>query len=642
MFRAGDDPQESLADLEKYLEKGPQADYQELSKITLWLENLGPASNAESDVKAVQLLGTAAGKQWGENRVWQDPFRQYGILARVLRNLDPSTDITTLNNQYLRVIGNAIAYNNTNREVALEQFQKIVDCLSSKELIRTALAVLYNLGQDFEPANDRAAEVRLDRTISRHLVEGGIPEEAIDFATTVLNRITEKLTPAQLNDDISVAVFNSILETAAQYDEEHCLDYVALLVHYLQDPEFQQKAARPAIVQSLLEILLEFEFNELDTEDVPVVMQELSTQTNPNKTESEETSIILMVRLVNCVSALSASDAFVSNFTLDSRIVQTLRTKLSAIEATPSTVCACVMLGNLATSDNVCIDMVRKFDMYKPLINILAVRTEQALLYAAAGFMRHLTFPESNRPILGDAGLVETCSHLLNSQDPSVRGEAAAILCKLVTNCLPNIKTLVCNGLPSNVALAPLPDIETPGNPTYLHHIVGQALAPSAPLPSTTMKNPMIELGRSLIAILRYIRRPSAEGDLDEIAQQFFKAPVVARPIARLVQQRFYADARSEGLLGLGLMAQTTEGAACVVDELKADDGLLDAIKEFAGEQKGDTKTQKTDESAGRDYQNALVLLHGLVTNGGDRMDMSLKSDVEALQAELTKPMVQD
>ena len=46
--------------------------------------------------------------------VWQDPFRKYRILEQVLHNLDPSTESEgphDLNNQYLRVVGNAIAYN---------------------------------------------------------------------------------------------------------------------------------------------------------------------------------------------------------------------------------------------------------------------------------------------------------------------------------------------------------------------------------------------------------------------------------------------------------------------------------------------------------------------------------------------------
>lgn len=459
---------------------------------------------------------------------------------------------------------------------------------------------------------------------------------------TILNRTTENLTSTQLNDGTSLTVFEDILETTVQYDEDHCQDYVALLVHYLQDPEFQQKAATPEAMEKLLQLLLDFELNELTKEELELVMQELSTQNNPNETSSDDIPITLMVRLVNCVSALSASDAFVQNFTLESRIVRTLEAKLIQREATPSQVCACVMLGNLATSDQVCTEMVQKKEMHTPLIRILATRNEQALLYAASGFMRHLTFPERNRPILGSAGLIETCCHLLSNQDPSVRGEGAAMLCKLVTNCLPNIETVVCRGLPANIMLAPLPDVPFPGNPVYLHHVVRQALTPSAPLPSTTMKNAMIELGRTLVAILRYIRRPTSEGAMEAIARQFFSVPAVARPVARLVTQRFYADARSEGLLGLGLMAQTPEGAACVIDELKFDAGLLGAIKEFAGEQKGDSKTQKSDESAGRDYQNAVVLLHGLSTNGGDGMDASLRSEVEGLQQELSKLMIQD
>jgi hypothetical protein len=37
----------------------------------------------------------------------------------------------------------------TNREVVLPHFTKITDCLAKEELRKTALAVLYNLGQDF-------------------------------------------------------------------------------------------------------------------------------------------------------------------------------------------------------------------------------------------------------------------------------------------------------------------------------------------------------------------------------------------------------------------------------------------------------------------------------------------------------------
>lgn len=487
----------------------------------------------------------------------------------------------------------------------------------------------------------RAAEVRLDGIIAKLLAGGDIPEDAIEFATTILHRVTEQLTSSQLDDNASRAIFADILDTAVHYDENHCQDYAALLVYYLQDSDFQRQAATPLIVEKLLQVLLDFENNEVTEEEMDIVMQELSTQNHTEGTGSDETSVILLGRLVNSVSALSASDAFVQSFTLESRIVQLLTEKLIQGDALPSTVCACIMLGNLATSDEVCINMVENYSLHTALIRVLATRTEQALLYAASAFLRHLTFPEPNRPLLGAAGLVEVCSRLLSNQDPSVRGEAAAILCKLVTNCVPNIQMVVCHDLPPDIMLVPLSDTVPSGNPVYLDHLVRQALAPSAPLPSMSMKNPMIELGRALVAILRFIRRPTPESDMEEVARRFFSVPAVARPIVGLVRQRFYADARSEGLLGLGLMAQTPDGASCFVHELTADGGLLGAIKELAGEKTSSMEMQKNDESAGRDYQNAMVLLHGLLAHSADGMEMSLRHEVEGLQNELSKLMIQ-
>lgn len=127
MFSVANDPKQFLVDLEQYLDQGSQANQQILSEIASWLKDLSPATASESDVKAVQLLGTAAGKQWDEQSmfqsieysigvlttsgVWQDLFREYDVLATVLNSLDPSSDSSALNNQYLRVIGNSIAYN---------------------------------------------------------------------------------------------------------------------------------------------------------------------------------------------------------------------------------------------------------------------------------------------------------------------------------------------------------------------------------------------------------------------------------------------------------------------------------------------------------------------------------------------------
>jgi hypothetical protein len=251
--------------------------------------------------------------------------------------------------------------------------------------------------------------------------------------------------------------------------------------------------------------------------------------------------------------------------------------------------------------------------------------------------MRHLTFPSENRTILGEEGLVEKCCHLLVNTDPSVRGEAAAILCKLVTGNIQNIEKVVYEAMPEDIEPAQLVGVDVPPLPTILYHIATQALVPTTPLPSTSMKNAMIEIGRTIIAILRYLGQATAEQDVESVSRRMFQTPLVARPVARLARQRFFAEARSEGLLGLGLMAQSHEGAVAVIEELKEDDKLLEAIREFAVEPS--EEAQQVGGGLGRDHQNSLVLLHGLVTNGIDAMDIGLKNDVNSLKEALSNSL---
>lgn len=440
--------------------------------------------------------------------------------------------------------------------------------------------------------------MRLDAIITSQIAVKNIPEAALDYAVDLLSWTTEKITTEQLKDDISLGIFENLLKVALQYDEDHHDEYVAILVHYLQDLDFQQMAAAPALLDDLVSLMLDFE-ERITPEEGEAVFRELSIGKNDERSPSEEHSVILLSQLISSISAISATDTFAKRFDVTSQPVEKLRTKLRAPSDSPSTVCACVMLGNLAMSDQVCTDMVNIMEIHSSLISILNTSDHPALLYAAAGYMRHLTFPEANRPILVEAGLLQTCCRLLKLEDPSVRGEAAAMMGKLVTNNFRNIEKVV-----HDKASPSLGDI------TVLEHVVKQALAPSGPLPSTAMKNPSIELGRTIVAMLRYLGRPNTEKDVDAIREDMFKVPLLVRPVARLVRQRFYADARSEGLLGLGLMAQVSEGAIQILEEIKEDSGLLDAIKDFANGKDGGVEQQ--GGTAGRDYQNAMVMLQAL------------------------------
>lgn len=473
-----------------------------------------------------------------------------------------------------------------------------------------------------DPAKAAAAVIRLDFTLSGYLAGHRIPDAALEYATELLTWTTEKLTAAQFNDDVSLDTFSDIVKVTLDYNEDHYHEYVAILVHYLQDPEFQAKVASPALLGDLITLMLDFD-SRLASEETDAVFEELAISKSAEKTTAASTTVLLAAQLIGNISAISSTDPFAQRFNVRSQVVETIRAKLNA-SPSPSTICACVMLGNLAMSDEVCMDMVKIMELHLPLARILSSSNKPALLYAAAGFMRHLAFPQENRELLADAGLLYTCTTLLKQTDAAVRGEAAAMIGKLVMGSLHNIIKVVCEKVGETVVPGahPIVGIEASAESTVLHQIVEQALAPAGPLPSTAMKIPTVELSRSIVTILRFLGRPSTADNVDAIREQLLNVPLIARPVAKLVRQRFYADARSEGLLGLGLMAQTAHGAKLVIGEIEEDNGLLAAIKDFVEGNDGGAE-QQAPSSSGRDYQNAVVLLQALQNNW-----VSLSSDL--------------
>ncbi|KAF2006850.1 ARM repeat-containing protein [Amniculicola lignicola CBS 123094] len=613
-----------LTDLQAFLDQdsgnGTEQDTNlALSRIPERVRGFSEQGEEEIYVKALEIIGTA----FGQKKQWHSPLWEF-FLDHASRNLGPSND--ERNKQYLRIVGNLVADNDANREIATPSLKAIASCLESEKLRTTALAVLLNLCNDYEPAQAEAANIRLDATIANLLAAEKVPEEAIEHATDLLSWTTDKLSPDQMKDDMSVVVFENILTTALSHDEESYFDYLAIITHYLQDPEFQQKMTSPQLIEKMVDLVLDYE-SRLTPGEIGDSFQALRAKTNSATETPEDTTILFMVQLVNALSGVSSSDAFIGAFNLQSPLIDKLKSKLQA-PYSPSAVCACVILGNLATSDNTTIAMAKDSELLEHLLGVLDEQDKPALLFAAAGLIRHLAFPEVNRTILGEAGFPEKMCVLISGQDPSVRGEAAAVLAKLVSNNEYNIKKISNCRKPDKAVSELHPDV------VMLWFLVDEALRPSAPLPSSSMRNAGIEIGKVVVAILRWLRRSEQTEEIKEMTERMSYIPPVGRPVARLFRQRFYADARSEGLLGLGLLAQDSDGADVVVSEMKFDDGLLDAVKEFALEQR------KDDKDAGRDFQNAIVMLHGLLKYPPTDMGAELKEKVEEVQKELSKLMV--
>ncbi|KAF2199848.1 hypothetical protein GQ43DRAFT_375267 [Delitschia confertaspora ATCC 74209] len=601
-------PDGYLADLGSFLEKGPENGYLGLDELPNSLNEFLERGQLDLCQKVVQILGDAVGKQSD----WQIPFKEAGILVYILEKLDCHYVNVELTRQYLRVIGNCVADNVTDelRETVTHYFLKISSCMDKDELRTTALVVLLNLCNEYDAAQQRAAELRLDGLITDYLSEDMVAEEAVDYAVDLLSWTTEKLGSDQIADYTSIVIFGKLLDISLRDDGDH-FEYIAICAHYLQDPQFQLEVASPETLAKIFDLIINIE-KGLDTEGTEAVLIALSSKTDPDEIPSEDTNSVLLVQLITCLSAISASDAFARHIDIQSPFIQKVIAnfgsdgRISGIQ-----VLECIILANVATSDNGCVKLVEEEGIHAKLLDILSREdTPLSLLYAAAGFMRHLVVPQANKILLGQTKFLDICCHILSNEDPSIKGEAAALMRVFVTDNLHNIRKLLYERIPVDVEPSLPQESKAGGVSTVLEYLITVALTPTAPVPSTSMKIASIEVGRLFVAVLRFLCRPSAGEDTEELLKGFCQTLLFARPIARLVQQRFFADARSEGLLGLGLMAQSREGAAGLVKELgdQSGRGVLEAIREFSTSQK--------NERGNRDPQNALVLLHGLLKNG--------------------------
>lgn len=617
--------------LKDVLNSGPESMPEGMADLLEMLEHFA-ASELEHLETVLQVLATGVGAQ----KSWQDPFRENGILSFTLEQLRKNSHNSSLARQCLRTIGNCVSDNDLNREVVTQELGSLLRCLTVEELELTTLIVLFNLSNGFDPAKAALATSRLDTDISIRLVEGRIPEAAMDHVVDLLTWTTEMLKAEQFKDSQSLTLFENLLKVALQYDEDHHEEYVAILVHYLQDPEFQQMVATPTILEDLFALILDFE-GRISPEELEETFKDLAITKTEGGSATIHTSAILLSQLISSTSGISATDTFASTFSVTSQIVERIRASLRVVQEKPSDICAYVILGNLAMSDEVCTNMVKVMNLHEPLGATLSSSEHPAILYAAAGLMRHLAFPEANREILADSGLLQTCCYLLFLSDPSVRGEAAAIMHKLATNNLHNIKKTVYDQF---AHLSTTVKVSRVAGSTLLENIVEQALVASAPLPSTAMKNPMIELGRTIVTMLRHLGHLGTGEDIESVRQKMSVIPRIARPLAGLVRQRFYPEARSEGLLGLGLLSQSPQGASRVVEELQADSGLLNAIKELA-EGSPEENQHQPGSSSDRDYQNAAILLQAL-QNNGEGMDADLKGQVDDVQGSLRKSVIGD
>ena len=103
-----------------------------------------------------------------------------------------------------------------------------------------------------------------------------------------------------------------------------------------------------------------------------------------NGSPSEDVRILARscMKVQQALSDVSALPLFADTYPLDSSLSGTLKLWLEAPED-QFQACSCVILGNLARSDEICKIMVCDLELHKPLISILQSNVRGSVLHAA-------------------------------------------------------------------------------------------------------------------------------------------------------------------------------------------------------------------------------------------------------------------
>lgn len=429
-----------------------------------------------------------------------------------------------------------------------------------------------------------------------------------------------------------------ILDTASssRADLDEFVILVNVVVAHLASPRFQQLLISHQAVERLLSAMVESysRYNGPDDSILAISELEISPASQGSSPVENTKGLSLMRRgALEVLSDVSALPEFASKYPLDSPLIGSLRMWLS-VPQTQLRICACLMLGNLARSDEVCWIMVHEFKVHELLIQILRESDDSQLLHAAVGFLKNLSLMADNKDAIGKAGFFEAVSRLWAMDSlPQMQYSGAGLARQAVSGSYSNIRRLLAS-------LSPDPD-----SPAHSRTYLSLLLYLCKKTDQTATK---IEIARTITAILRVLNSPGPPTSMAEMRETqrrlYSLHPDLARPLKVLACQDQWSVIRSEAWFTFALMAKDKVGAAAV-DDVVMDSDVVRVLVEIVtgkritgGTDSEDTYFERTGQEspAGSpgaqrrlaetkriDRENALVLISKLLENRVSRINSS-------------------
>lgn len=456
---------------------------------------------------------------------------------------------------------------------------------------------------DLEPAQSQLAANKIVYILLRLVKDGALKDNSslLEFAYELI-----ELTAEQGKMYISPVILGFNLTLHLEKGIEACPDgTILLMIELALDNEFTLTVAQfSCIANGLMTVLENKRFQDICISR-RLVLAVLSVLTRAvalrTSASADDTQALaqLQLKINQTLSEVSASPSFPEAYPVDSDLTLLLKSWLLTTDDQLQ-ICSCVMLGNLARSDEICQLMVEKLKVHDELILILKGEARGAVLHSALGFLKNLAIAGNNRLHLGAAGIIPVISRLWNYETvPQVQFAATSIARQLVISSVENISLLLETFSASqDVSIQQV---------TYLSLLLA-LFKKSDSVPIKT------ETGRLIASICRtLVPRARAHDQMAEslLKQLFTMHEDVALPVGGMIVQTQWPVVRSEGWFALALMASSTEGSIAAGDCLQKME-LYPTLEEMLGK---DLSGEAEELQLSKDRDNAVVLVQELLQN---------------------------
>ncbi|KAI9280758.1 armadillo-type protein [Sporodiniella umbellata] len=320
--------------------------------------------------------------------------------------------------QALRVLGNLCFDNEDNRKRVKEA--GVISTVSpyfkspNKDLVRFLCGFYLNSSMDYAPIQIELSECGAAKALIELM--GSNNEEDISVVSMAIKildgLVAEEEARKTISDTFTVRRYikkvSHELKTLDHMDNlQNLLD--TLLQITLDDDNLQNEIVDSGILDSLLNFLENTSVEkDLDAED---------------KEKIQEIKKALLKVVIYATSTDSKMDELYNNKEVLSRFIKMMNSPIEIVQQ-----CGVYALGNLARSDEHCIELVEKYKLSKCLLDLFQKTENATFQYAILGCLKHLCLPVPNKTIISNDNCICLVAPMLNeSKDMLKRNQFLTI-----------------------------------------------------------------------------------------------------------------------------------------------------------------------------------------------------------------------